>query len=55
MYNFNENKTYNNFNMGSFGLLLNKIKIPAVLFWTKYLLFMPNMHIKIYTVIGKKI
>jgi len=40
--------------MGKFGLLLNKIKIPAVIFWTKFFL-LPNTNIKIYTVIGKKI
>lgn len=41
--------------MGKFGLLLNKFKLPAVLFGTKYFFIYPNTHAKIYTVIGKKI
>lgn len=41
--------------MGKLGLLLNKLKLPAVIFGTKYLIVYPNPHTKIYTVIGKKI
>lgn len=54
-YGFNENKTYFYFTNIKLGLLLNKIKIPGVIFLSRYLNFLPNHDVKLITVIGKGI
>ena len=54
-YGFNENKTYYYFTFVKLGLLLNKFKIPAVMFISKFLNILPNNDVSIYFVIGKGI
>ena len=54
-YGFNENKAYYYFTSVKIGLWLNKLKIPAVLFLSKYLNILPNEDIFLCTVIGKGI
>lgn len=54
-YTFNENKAYYTFNgFEKFRLMLNKLKIPTAIFWSKFLVF-PNPNIRFYTVVGKAI
>jgi len=54
-YCFNENKTYFYFTWIKFGLLMNKIKIPGVIFMSKFLNFLPNENCRLITVIGEGI
>jgi hypothetical protein len=54
-YTFNENKVYFTINIfEKFRLLLNKIKLPGTIFYSKYLFF-PNSDIDLFTVIGKPV
>ncbi len=51
-YTFNENKIFYTFNyFEKFRLLLNKIKLPGTLFFSKYGIF-PHTDIDLFTVIG---
>lgn len=52
-YTFNENKLFFTFNyFEKFRLLLNKIKFPGTVFYSKFGLF-PHTNIDLFTVIGK--
>jgi len=54
-YSFNENKIYYTFPyLEKLRLLLNKLKIPGVLFYSKYLFF-PDSNIDLFVVVGKPI
>lgn len=54
-YTFNENKTFFTFTLfEQFRLLLNKLKFPGTVFFSKYFI-MPNPNVEIYIVIGKPI
>jgi 2-acylglycerol O-acyltransferase 2 len=52
-YGFNENKAYYYLTFVKLGLILNKFKIPAVMFISKFLNILPNNDVSIYFVIGK--
>ena len=55
VYTFGEEKTYKSINLyEKTRLLLNKLKIPAVFFYGKFL-FLPYSDISMTTVIGEKI
>lgn len=54
-YGFNENKAFYYFTNVKLGLLMNKLKIPGVLFYSRFLGILPNNDQGIYFVIGKGI
>ena len=54
-YCFNENKTHYYFTWIKLGHLMNKIKMPGVIFMSKFLNFLPNQNVKLITVIGEGI
>lgn len=55
VYTFNENKLFYTVNgFEKIGHLLNKFKLPGIIFYSKYLIF-PNYNIDLTTVIGKPI
>lgn len=54
-FGFNENRTYYYFTSIKLGIWLNKLKIPGVLFISKFLNILPNNDVTLAMVIGKGI
>lgn len=54
-YGFNENKAYFYLTWEKLGLILNKFKIPAVIFISKFLGILPNNNFPLVFVVGKGI
>lgn len=53
-YGFNENKTYKTWTNLKIGFFLNKLKIPGLLFWSKYIIY-PYHDLELHYVFGKSI
>ena len=51
---FNENKCYYTFSLKKLGLMLNKLKMPGIIFTSQFGLI-PNYNVDITMVIGKEI